>query len=73
LPVIAGDGCITALFEQHSLTVFRHPVARLAWRGDELVDWLGGCRAFALEGTVQRAERGRGGAPIKVHKRGQMA
>jgi hypothetical protein len=26
-------------------------IQSLCWRGDELVDWVGGCRVFALDGT----------------------
>ena len=32
-----------------------HGVRSLNWRGDELVDWVGGGRSFALDGTEQRA------------------
>jgi hypothetical protein len=42
-----------ALFRQHSFPATG--IRSLCWRGDELVDWVGGGRAFALDGTEQRA------------------
>ena len=38
-----------ALFNQSSFTAAG--IRSLCWRGEELVDWVGGCRAFALDGT----------------------
>jgi hypothetical protein len=37
-----------ALFNQSSFTATG--IRSLCWRGEELVDWVGGCRAFALDG-----------------------
>jgi hypothetical protein len=37
-----------ALFNQWSFTATG--IRSLCWRGEELVDWVGGCRAFALDG-----------------------
>ncbi|WP_192384921.1 hypothetical protein [Mesorhizobium silamurunense] len=31
-------------------------IRSLCWRGDELVDWIGGGRAFAADGT-ERSEK----------------
>jgi len=42
-----------APFRQSSFTV--SGIRSLCWRGDELVDWVGGGRAFALDGTERRA------------------
>jgi hypothetical protein len=42
-----------ALFKQCSFKAA--DIFSLCWRGDELVDWVGGCRAFALDGTERRA------------------
>jgi hypothetical protein len=42
-----------ALFTQHSFAAAG--VRSLCWRGDELVDWVSGGRAFALDGTEKRA------------------
>jgi hypothetical protein len=36
-------------FKQHSFPAIA--IRSLCWRGDELVDWVGGGRAFALDGT----------------------
>jgi len=41
------------LFTQCSFKVA--DILSLCWRGDELVDWVGGARAFALDGTERRA------------------
>jgi hypothetical protein len=41
------------LFKQSSFTATS--IRSLCWRGDELVDWVGGCRAFTLDGTERRA------------------
>ena len=40
---------MVALFTQHSFSATG--IRSLCWRGDELVDWLSGGRAFALDGT----------------------
>jgi hypothetical protein len=40
-----------ALFTQFSFPA--HGVRSHCWRGDELVDWVGGGRAFSLDGTTQ--------------------
>jgi len=42
-----------ALFRQHSFIA--SGISSLCWRGDELVDWVSGGRAFALDGTEQRS------------------
>lgn len=42
-----------ALFKQSSFTATG--VKSLCWRGDELVDWVGGGRAFATDGTERPA------------------
>ena len=48
-----GYNAWMALFRQYS---FPAPGMRsLCWRGDELVDWVGGGRAFALDGQEQGA------------------
>jgi hypothetical protein len=45
--------CGVAPFRQYG---FPAPGIRsLCWRGDELVDWVGGGRAFTLDGTERRA------------------
>lgn len=42
--------------EQSATYSFRAPEVRsLCWRGDELVDWVGGGRSFLLDGTERRA------------------
>ena len=41
------------LFTQSQFTA--RGIRSLSWRGDELVDWVGGGRAFALDGTERRA------------------
>ena len=41
-----------ALFKQHGFSATG--IRSLCWRGDELVDWVGGGRTFALDGTEQR-------------------
>ena len=40
-------------FQQSSFTATG--IRSLCWRGDELIDWVGGGRAFALDGTERRA------------------
>src|SRR5215471_11905677 len=40
-------------FRQYSFSATG--IRSLCWRGDELVDWVGGGRAFALDGQEQRA------------------
>ena len=40
-------------FRQYSFSATR--IRSLCWRGDELVDWVGGGRAFALDGQEQGA------------------
>ena len=42
-----------ALFTQSSFNATG--VRSLCWRDDELVDWVGGGRAFASDGTERRA------------------
>ena len=42
-----------ALFKHVSFTATG--IASLCWRGDHLVDWVGGCRVFALDGTEREA------------------
>jgi len=45
-PVQTANGrlrCVMALFKQSSFTA--GSIRSLCWRGDELVDWVGGCRA----------------------------
>jgi hypothetical protein len=42
-----------APFRQYSFSATG--VRSLCWRSDELVDWVGGGRAFALDGSDQRA------------------
>src|SRR5882672_5196828 len=41
------------LFRQSSFNATG--IRSLCWRGDELVDWVGGGRAFALDGSERRA------------------
>jgi hypothetical protein len=43
-----------ALFTQSSFNATG--IRSLCWRGDQLVDWVGGGRAFALDGTEQPAK-----------------
>src|SRR5215468_6529162 len=42
-----------ALFKHVSFTATG--IASLCWCGDHLVDWVGGCRVFALDGTEREA------------------
>jgi hypothetical protein len=42
-----------ALFKQYSFCATG--IRSLCWRGDELIDWVSGGRAFALDGTERRA------------------
>jgi hypothetical protein len=42
-----------APFRQSSFTA--SGICSLCWRGDELVEWIGGGRAFAFDGTERRA------------------
>src|SRR5262245_26485599 len=44
---------LMALFTQSSFSA--GGILSLCWRGDELVDWIGGGRAFAPDGTEQPA------------------
>jgi hypothetical protein len=44
---------VMAPFRQYSFSATG--IHSLCWRGDELVDWVGGGRAFALDGTERRA------------------
>jgi hypothetical protein len=43
-----------ALFTQSSFNATG--IRSLCWRGDQLVDWVGGSRAFASDGTEQLAK-----------------
>lgn len=45
---------LMALFTQSSFTAAG--IHSLCWRGHQLVDWVGGGRAFAMDGTEQRAK-----------------
>ena len=44
---------VMAPFRQYSFSATG--IRSLCWRGDELVDWVGGGRALALDGTERRA------------------
>lgn len=48
-PVHGALRCRVALFTESSFNA--KGVCSLSWRGDELVDWVGGGRAFAADGT----------------------